>query len=164
MSTRIRPRPAGRPGAGSADAYVRDGRAHATTPHRPTPRLSTADRRACDAYYTTDGTQAVLTAGGMTVTEHDSGRHWVITGRGLRIGHWPSTGTWRVYGRSWQSSASAVIAAIDAGRITMPTDARQATCRRCGGAIWWITTDRGRPMPVEADGDAHIGRCTGGAS
>jgi hypothetical protein len=102
---------------------------------------------------------AELTSAGFHVTRHNAGLHLIAVGYGLRFNYWPSAHKWMIFGRVWQSSVKAVIQGISQGRIRMSDDAQQSECRRCGATIWWAGTNRGRWIPVEADGDSHVGRC-----
>lgn len=129
--------------------------------HRAMTPAPTADYlRAHHAMHApSSDTHAALLDAGLTIEQRSDGRHWIISGRGLRLHHWPTSGRWMAYGRVWRSSAGAVVRALDAGRIRMPDDARQARCRRCEAEIWWRRSDRGRWMPLDADGDSHTARC-----
>lgn len=160
MMTPKRTQPACEAGCEGTSGYVRTGQTHRTTTRRPTPP-SAADRRAIDAYYGADDPRAALLSVGLTVSEHNNGTHWVISGHNLRINHWPTKNKWRVFGRSWVSSADAVIRAIKAGRFRMPAEARAGTCKHCGEPIWWLRTDNDLWQPTDADGDCHLGRCGG---
>ncbi|MBA3732282.1 MAG: hypothetical protein H0W93_08060 [Gammaproteobacteria bacterium] len=102
---------------------------------------------------------AELSAAGLSVERHNDDKHWVVTGHGLRMHHWPSSSKWMAYARVWQASAAQVIAAVQHGRIRMPDDARKAKCRNCSADIWWVQAETGRWQPLDADGASHIAGC-----
>lgn len=117
-----------------------------------------AYHRALRDFYGADDAAELATAG-LTVARHNAGRHWIISGRGVRLHHWPSSAKWQAFGRVWRSSVEAVIRDIRQGRICMPKAARKAKCRECDAGIWWLKSHKGRWIPLEADGDTHMSRC-----
>lgn len=155
IQTRTRPDRAGRIGNPAREGSDLGKAKH--TARRAPP--SSDYQRAYDAFYSRSDSHAALTASGLTINCRNNDQHWIITGRGLRLHHWPSSQKWMSYGRLWRSDVAAVIRAIKQGRIRMPDDARQATCRRCGAPIWWVQSYRGRWMPLDANGDCHAPRC-----
>ena len=82
---------------------------------------------------------------------------------GAVVGFWPNTGTCYAYGKSFKPSVENLIAALKSGRITMPADADQGECRSCGATIWWITTDKGKKMPIVSSGEPHFLDCPNAA-
>lgn len=78
---------------------------------------------------------------------------------GVIVGFWPRTGTCHAFGKSFKPDVDKLISAITSGRIAMPEDADQAQCRSCGATIWWITTDKGKNMPVVKSGEPHFLDC-----
>lgn len=89
---------------------------------------------------------------------------WVLDGYGLRIHYWPTTCTAFVFGKSFRVRPDALVAAVKAGRIGMPRQARPNACRSCGDQIWWLPTVRhgvptGKKMPVNRDGESHWSTC-----
>lgn len=86
------------------------------------------------------------------IFDHESGK--------LQITHWPTTGTWMVWGRTWKrSTPEQVIEAFRVGRFQMPKDIvhRMNMCKRCRGAIYWATTTKGNYVPLNEDGSIHRG-------
>jgi hypothetical protein len=149
--SRKRMRPAARPGAETLDHALR--KTHDN--HNP----SGTYLRAHVALYSSQDQRALLAAAGLSVKVYNAGRHWIITGRGLRIQYWPTRRKWRAFGRGWQSSAETVVRAIEKGRIRMPDEAQASSCKRCGTAVFWLKSARGKWIPLEPDGDSHISRC-----
>ena len=41
----------------------------------------------------------------------------------------------------------------------IPKGTPQARCRSCEAPIWWVKTERGKNMPVNADGTSHFSSC-----
>ena len=99
---------------------------------------------------------------GFKVTLHNNDTHMVFdhdSGR-LHMSHWPTTGTWMAWGRTWKNSTSEeVIEAIRIGRLWMPNEImnRVYTCKRCLRAIYWATTTKGNTVPLNKDGSVHRG-------
>lgn len=41
----------------------------------------------------------------------------------------------------------------------IPAGATSTPCRSCGAPVYWVTTRRGKKMPVNADGTSHFASC-----
>lgn len=84
------------------------------------------------------------------IMDHKSGR--------LQIAHWPTSDTWMAWGRVWKGSTpEQVIEAFNVGRFSMPREIHQTAtgCKNCHATIWWAKTNKGKKMPVNADGARH---------
>ena len=99
----------------------------------------------------------VLERAGFAVTEHNGGKHWVLRGRGLKADFWPTVSKFQVFGKVFHASVSDFIQAAHEGRYTRPNNVSR--CKRCGDPICWIKTARGKWMPLDQDGGAHMARC-----
>lgn len=49
-------------------------------------------------------------------------------------------------------------------QFTIPDGTPKKSCLSCGAAIWWIVTERGKKMPLDADGTSHFATCPNAAS
>lgn len=43
--------------------------------------------------------------------------------------------------------------------FVIPAGTAPKPCRGCPASVFWITTEKGRPMPVDADGTSHFATC-----
>jgi len=45
-------------------------------------------------------------------------------------------------------------------RIELPPGAQLTSCRSCGAVIYFVTTERGKQMPMDAEtGETHFATC-----
>lgn len=86
-------------------------------------------------------------------------KHWKLQYGGITVGYWPNTGTFYVYGKSFKPKLSAFIDAITSGRIRMPDEADERTCKFCQQTIWWVKTPSGKSVPLDLSGESHLGTC-----
>lgn len=98
-------------------------------------------------------------AAGIRVEIQADSRHFKLYYKGLIAGYWPNTGTCYIFGKSFKPSVEGLIKALKSGRIKMPVEASEATCKSCGESIWWIKTLAGKNMPLNASGESHWGTC-----
>lgn len=96
---------------------------------------------------------------GIRVEVQKDPQHWKLTRPGCVVGFWPNTGACFAFGKSFTPSVDTLIAAMVSGRIRMPDDAGKAVCRNCKAPIWWVTTPRGKKMPLDHDGESHWSTC-----
>ena len=78
----------------------------------------------------------------------------------LSIRFWPHAERWMSFGQVRDGDIDDVCRFVNKGRLAMPDWARPGQCRYCGAKIWWLTTNKGRRMPLEWDGACHIDRCS----
>ena len=71
----------------------------------------------------------------------------------------PSKNKFMAFGRVFCSSPERVVEHFNAGRLTVPDDAKPVDCKYCGEQVFFIHTKRGKWLPVERDGANHVGRC-----
>ena len=98
-----------------------------------------------------------LERAGFTVTHHNNDRHWVLRGRGLRVDYWPTRNKFQVFGKVFRASVQDFIQAVHEGQYTRPDNSSR--CKRCGDPIQWVKTARGKWMPLDQDGGAHMAHC-----
>ncbi len=99
-----------------------------------------------------------LERAGFAVSQHNGGKHWVLKGRGIRADYWPTAGKFQVFGKVFRASVQDFIRAAHAGQYTKPNKS-PAHCKRCGDPIHWAKTARGKWMPLDQDGGAHMAHC-----
>ena len=94
-------------------------------------------------------------------------QHWRLWAGDTACDYWPNSGKAMAFARVFvPASAEKLAEALTGGRISMPPDADKATCRDCGGDIWWTTSvnrcdpaKSGKKTPINADGTTHWGTC-----
>jgi hypothetical protein len=129
---------------------------------KPSPGYTAAFCKYAGKDAALDADETALTQAGFSVTKANNSHEWLLEGHGLRLHYWPTADRWYAFAKSWQASVSQLIRAVQAGRLVMPANARQAACRLCGAEFWWLQTDRNQKwVPVEVDGGSHFERCSG---
>ena len=85
--------------------------------------------------------------------------HWQRVHRGIALDHWPASSKWRTLGQTFRSTPDEVLKALEAGRFSMPADAKQGRCKTCGATGYWLKTDNGKWQLTDPDGLPHWPRC-----
>lgn len=110
--------------------------------------------------YNADLIKRKFEAAGITATVQADPRHWKLKSKtGAIVGYWPGTGTCWAYGKTFKPSIDSLISAMASGRIKMPADAQPGQCKSCGASMWWITTDKGKKLPLGESGEPHFVEC-----
>lgn len=106
---------------------------------------------------TTAGTALFFERSGFTVSEYNNGTHLVLRGRGLKVDYWPTAGKFMAMGRVFRATPQDFVASAMTGKFRPPDS--KSRCKRCGTAIFWTKSARGRWMPLDSDGGAHMAHC-----
>ena len=71
-----------------------------------------------------DTDESLLAAAGFTVSKNNNAIEWLVEGHRLRLRYWPMEGRWVAGSKTWRSTVAAVIADVQAGRLSMDLDAK----------------------------------------
>lgn len=105
------------------------------------------------------GPLAIFEAAGFTVTRCTQ-YHSTLENPDLHLDHWGTRrgDKWSCWGQTFQGSPEHILAMWEDGELGRPRGAREANCRHCHSAVFWVQTAKGKWMPCDPDGAPHFAK------